>query len=128
MSDDNISYTSSNFNEDEYDLITSFLDYHTYNIIHLYEHLQNTFTYNPFFLGNLKSTHLTDFFIHLLYYKHTLKDNLPYIKLFSTEYKNELTISFNIVKKFLETCKYNLDFDTWTQFCYTKSNLYELYR
>lgn len=125
MSDDNLSETSSVYNDD--DLITSFLDYHTYNIIHLHEHLKNTFTYSPFFLAKLKSTDLTDFFIHLLYYNYNLKQNLPYIKIFSIEYENELNISFNIVENFLKTCKYNLDYNTWSNFCYTKSNLTELY-
>lgn len=125
MSDDSL----SNFDED--DLITDFLDFHTYNIIHLCEDLKNTFTYNPFFLAKLKSTHLTDFFIHLLYYNYnnynTKQQYPPCVKNFSIEYENELYISFNIVKNFLKTCKYNLDYTTWCHFCYTKSNLTELY-
>lgn len=127
MSDDNLSDTSSIYNDD--DLINSFLDYHTYNIIHLYEQLKNTFTYNPFFLDKLKSTDLTDFFIHLLYYNYNYnsQQNLYYIKNFSIEYENELSISFNIVEKFLNTCKYNLDYSTWSYFCYTKSDFVKSY-
>lgn len=125
MSDDNLSDTSSVHNDE--DLITPFLDYHTYNIIHLYEDFKNRFTYNPFFLANLKSTDLTDFFIHLLYYNYNPKQNLSHLKFFSIEYENELCISFNIVNNFLKTCKYNLDYNTWTYFCYKKSDLTELY-
>ena len=125
MSDDNISDTSSVHNDE--DLITPFLDYHTYNIIHLYEDLKNRFTYSPFFLANLKSTDLTDFFIHLLYYNYNPKQNLSHLKFFSIEYENELCISFNIVNNFLKTCKYNLDYNTWTYFCYKKSDLTDLY-
>jgi hypothetical protein len=125
MSDDNLSDTSSVHNDE--DLTTPFLDYHTYNIIHLYEDLKNRFTYSPFFLANLKSTDLTDFFIHLLYYNYNPKQNLSHLKFFSIEYENELCISFNIVNNFLKTCKYNLDYNTWTYFCYKKSDLTELY-
>jgi len=125
MSDDNLSDTSSVHNDE--DLITPFLDYHTYNIIHLYEDFKNRFTYSPFFLANLKSTDLTDFFIHLLYYNYNPKQNLSHLKFFSIEYENELCISFNIANNFLKTCKYNLDYNTWTYFCYKKSDLTELY-
>lgn len=123
MSDDNISSHDS----DEFDIIQNFLDYHTDNIISLYYEFKQRFSYTPFFLTNLKSTDLTDFFIELLYYKDTFKyKKLPLLNIFFKEYSNELDISFIITQKFLKTCKYNLDYDSWSHFCYTKSKLNEL--
>jgi hypothetical protein len=126
MSDDNISYTSHD--SDEFDIIQIFLDYHTDNIISLYYEFKQRFSYTPFFLANLKSTDLTDFFIELLYYKDTFKyKKLPLLNFFLKEYSNELDISFNITEKLLTSCKYKLDYDSWTRFCYTKSKLNELF-
>ena len=127
MSDDNLSYISNISNED--DIISYFLDHHTINIIYMYQDLKQRFNaFSPFFLANLKSTHLTDFFITILYYKDTLQyQNPPLIIPFVKEYQNEIDISFNIVQTFLKSCKYNLNYNSWCHFCYYKSNLSELY-
>jgi len=121
MSDDTTSLNDE-------DIISSFLDYHTMNIISIYQNLKKRFEISsPFFLANLKSTHLTDLFINLIYYKDTMKyQNPPLIQQFLTEYKQELNISFYIVQNFLKSCNHNLNYNSWCNFCYYKSDLYEL--
>lgn len=125
MSDDAISYTSHD--SEDFDLIEAFLDYHTDNIISLYYEFNQRFSYTPFFLASLKSTDLTDYFIEILYYKDTFKyKTSSLLNFFIKEYNNELDISFTLAEKLLKTCKYNLDYNSWTRFCYAKSKLNEI--
>jgi hypothetical protein len=110
------SYSSSN-NE-----IDKFLHDSLDNIMDMYDDFKCRFAYNPYFLGHLRGTDLTDFFIDVLFIQEdteniiTKKDYTLFYT-FYEEYQSELSTSFAIVDNFLSKYKYNLSPSLWAVFC-----------
>jgi hypothetical protein len=110
------SFSSSN-NE-----IDKFLHDSLDNIMDMYDDFKCRFAYNPYFLGHLRGTDLTDFFIDVLFAQEdtenilTKKDYTLFYT-FHEEYQNELNTSFAIVDNFLSKYKYSLSPSSWAVFC-----------
>ena len=108
------SFSSSN-NE-----IDKFLHESLDNILDIYDDFKCRFAYNPYFLGNLKGTALTDFFIDVLFLQEDTilsKKDYSLFYEFYEEYQSELSISFTIVDNFMSNYKCNLSPSTWAIFC-----------
>ena len=112
--------------------INKIYDYNLHNIDNMYRDLKSRFVFSPFFLGNLKNIDLTDFIINLynVYkYNDLSKDDRHLLNTFNDYYHSELSISYNIMKKFLkeESINVRLEYNDWLIFACTYSDLHELF-
>lgn len=109
--------------------INNIYDNHLESINRIYRDFKSRFAFTPFFLGNLKNTHLTDFIINLYQLDQTSNTkNTSIIYDFESYYNSELHISYNIIKHFIkQIINLPLEYNTWINFCYECSDLYELH-
>jgi hypothetical protein len=108
--------------------INNIFDNHLDTINNIYNDFKNRFIVTPFFLGNLKNTDLTNFIIDL--YQRNINTPLTENHIyFQSYYSSELNLSYNIITNFLKqkTINLNLQYNNWIKFCYTFSDLYELF-
>lgn len=91
------------------------------DILDLYYDFQDRFSFNPFFLGHLRIINFTNLIINILdnrYDNKYNKFNTDNLDLFKKNYQSELTISYDIIIKFLKQFKQSIPIDIWAQFCY----------
>jgi len=122
----------SDFLLDPYtNFINNLFDNHLETIDTIYRDFKNRFVFTPFFLGNLKNVHLTEFIINLYKLDQTSKKQIPTNNIlydFKSYYHSELSISYNIIKNFLkQNINLPLEYNIWLQFCYRHSDLHELF-
>lgn len=123
MDSEEFSDDSSGFDSFEIDKFhTESID----EILDMYYEFQNRFSYDPFFLGNLQSTDLTEFFTDLLYVSNVSKHTKYHLNnsdflTFSEEYQNELSTSFSSAHSFLLKYDFNLHPSIWAVFCFKNS-------
>jgi hypothetical protein len=123
MDSEEFSDDSSGFDSIEIDKFhTESID----EILDMYYEFKNRFSYDPFFLGNLQSTDLTEFFTDLLFVSNVLKMdkycviNNEFVS-FNEEYQNELSTSFSFAHSFLLKYDFNLPSSIWAFFCFKHS-------
>jgi hypothetical protein len=106
-----------------------FLDYYKDDVLYMLEEIKSRFTCSPFFISYLNLPILSDYIMTCIVKKPRKIQNtnsLHNLRIFNTYYKTELEISYNIVSKFLKRFKITLPSNSWSHFCYTYTDLYEI--
>lgn len=105
--------------------IDTFLSDSLDDIMDMYDEFKSRFSYDPFFLGHLQSTELTEFFTDVLFVKDHLRskspDNSDVYYNFCEEYEKEISTSFAFAHAFLMKHDFHLEPSTWALFCFTYS-------
>jgi len=115
------------------ELIDTFISRHMDDILDLYYEFQDRFRFNPFFLGVLKITDLTDFCVNCVFYdsgvsSFGIKLSLPQTKIqsrFETDYFTELRLSYKLVNTLLSQFDVICSYNEWICFCIKYSMLTE---
>lgn len=112
--------------------IDAFISEHLDDILDMFYEFQERFSWCPFFLANLKSTHLTDFLIDVVFnnrHRQPLnRTQLVLYERFIVEYEVELHISLTMVNTFLNRFKCTVPPLSWALFCFSFSDLSEVSR
>ena len=124
IEDDNSSIDSIPLTEPE----IHFLDQYNETILDIYYDFKNRFSFSPLFFSYLKPSDLTRFVTDTLFDNYPSMKHNNYITNYSDEYRNELSISYNIITPFFQQFQYQLDYNTWVNFCYLYSDLVEFQR
>lgn len=111
------------------ELIQMFLSEHLDTILDMYYDIEDRFKMNPLFLGNMKSTDLTAFFIQTIFYDRKNKRNshdLEWVALmgYYTDFMNEIYTSHVIINSFLSRFDIMCPLREWIEFC-TKFSILE---
>jgi hypothetical protein len=105
--------------------IDTFLSDSLDDIMDMYDEFKSRFSYDPFFLGYLQSTELTEFFTDILFVKAHLRSKSPQnsnvYDNFCEEYEKEISTSFAFAHPFLMKHDFNLAISTWALFCFKYS-------
>ena len=97
-----------------------------------YELKDQSFT-SPFFISNMRYIDFENYIESIIFDNQIILRTLDYtINEFAIFYRNELTISYDIVNDLIKTYKYTKQnsksntYNTWVVFCYKYTDLYEL--
>ena len=97
-----------------------------------YELKKASFT-SPFFISNMKYIDFENYIESIIFKSQITLHTLDYtIGEFAIFYRNELTISYDIVNDLIKTYKYTKQnsksntYNTWVVFCYKYTDSYEL--
>lgn len=104
--------------------IDTFLSDSLDDIMDMYDEFKSRFSYDPFFLGHLQSTELTEFFTDIIFVKDPNMNtniNSDVYENFCEEYEKEISTSFAFAHSFLTKHDFNLAISTWALFCFKYS-------
>lgn len=124
-SDEMESNCSIDTTSSEKDPVSEFMDKHLDDVLDMYYHFQDCFSYCPEFLGKLKSINLTDFILMHIQAQtpgHTRCTSTQKYQNFVDEYQRELYISYSCVNGFTRK-RYGIQIplDVFYKFCYEYS-------
>ena len=105
--------------------------YYTDEILDIFDDYKDRFVTNPDFLCNLKGfvfvNFIVDYILHPVLHAvtHAVKNTktVSENEIFEDIFKNELTISYNIIDNFMKQFKIDISFNNWKTYCQKYSNI-----
>jgi hypothetical protein len=101
--------------------------YYTDEILDIFDDYKERFVTNPDFLCNLKGFVFINFIVDYILHPvtHAVKNTktVSENEIFEDIFKNELTISYNIIHNFMKQFKIDISFNNWKTYCQKYSNI-----
>lgn len=115
------------------DQTDEFVTFHLHDVLDIYFDFKERFSYNPYFLEYMRSTHLTDYITHVLYgspypsvgVTNYTKPEYVYER-FLIEYQTELAVSGQFIERFLRQFNHTSSAAIWNEFCFYLSYVEDL--